>query len=242
VDLTPVLLADSVSKAFGETRVLSAATLAAHAGAVTVVLGRNGAGKSTLLKIAAGWLAADHGIVRFRAETYLRPRLHRLAARGLFYLPARGILSPAFTLRAHLEAVERRFPDEARQVIVDRLEIGSLLDRAPASFSGGERRRAELAVALLRRPLCLLADEPLLGIAPKDIEVIGSVLRDLAADGCAVVATGHELPALLPLADEVLWVTSGTTYRLGSPAQAERDWHFRREYRGAAETDSRRSK
>lgn len=233
--VTPLLLADSVGKSFGERKVLSAASLAVYPGIITVLLGRNGAGKSTLLKIAAGWIAADHGIVRFRGETHVRPRLHRLAAQGLFYLPTHSFLSAAFSVREHLRAVQRSFGAADPAEVVERLQIGELLGRAPDALSGGERRRAEVAMALLRRPLCLLADEPLRGINPRDMEVIGAALRELARGGCGVVVTGHEVPTLLPLADQVVWVTAGTTYALGSPEEAERDPRFRREYLGLGE-------
>ncbi|MGI9181470.1 MAG: MutS-related protein [Longimicrobiaceae bacterium] len=236
--VTPLLLADSVGKSYGSRKVLSAASLAVQPGNVTVMLGRNGAGKSTLLKIAAGWIAADHGIVRFRGESYTRPRLHHLAARGLYYLPTHPSLSPAFSVREHLHAVQRRFGIADPVPTIERLQIAPLLDRTPDTLSGGERRRAEVAVALLRRPLCLLADEPLHGIAPRDMEVIGEALRELARGGCGVVATGHEVPTLLALADQVVWVTAGTSYALGSPAEAARDARFRREYLGVAELEA----
>ncbi|HEV2131968.1 MAG TPA: ATP-binding cassette domain-containing protein, partial [Longimicrobiaceae bacterium] len=236
--VTPLLLADSVGKSYGSRKVLSAASLAVQPGSVTVMLGRNGAGKSTLLKIAAGWIAADHGIVRFRGETYTRPRLHHLAAQGLYYLPTHPSLSPAFSVREHLHAVQRRFGTPDPAPVIERLQIAPLLDRTPDTLSGGERRRTEVAVALLRRPLCLLADEPLHGIAPRDMEVIGEALRELARGGCGVVATGHEVPSLLALADQVVWVTAGTSYALGSPAEAARDARFRREYLGVAEIEA----
>ncbi|MGH7649847.1 MAG: ABC transporter ATP-binding protein [Gemmatimonadaceae bacterium] len=100
-------------------------------------------------------------------------------------------------------------------------------------MSGGERRRAELAAVWVRRPLCLLADEPFRGIAPKDAEELTASFSQLAGDGVAVVLTGHEVPTLLHAADHISWCTSGTTYELGPPAAATRHNGFQAEYLGS---------
>jgi ABC-type branched-subunit amino acid transport system ATPase component len=85
-----------------------------------------------------------------------------------------------------------------------------------------------------RKPDCLLADEPLQGLAPLDAELVGQALRSMARCGCAVIASGHEVPALLEVADEVVWQTAGTTHLLGSPDQARSNHQFVREYLGLA--------
>jgi ABC-type multidrug transport system ATPase subunit len=146
--------------------------------------------------------------------------------------------SHGFTVRQHLEAVARQaihvgaggeIDDAARLTgIADRL------DQRPAALSGGELRRAELAVALVRAPDCLLADEPYRGIAPHDAEVLSAVFRHLAAGGCAVVVSGHEVASLMDVANNVVWCTDGTTCVLGPPAVARADWRFRQGYLGPA--------
>lgn len=234
-----VFRADSIGKSFGGRAVLKAATLWARAGTVTVVLGRNGSGKSTLFRIAAGLLAPDHGVVLFAGRAHERPRLHRLAADGLFYLPERGLLQRNRTVRAHLDAVGRRFGVHAEPAALETLRLGDLMDRRPAALSGGERRRAEVALALMRRPVCLLADEPLMGMAPKDVERLAAGFRALAGSGCAVVVSGHEVPALFDLADEIVWLCAGTTHGLGTVAQARQHWQFRQEYLGAGHAGDR---
>ncbi len=225
-----ILQADSIGKRFGRRTVLSASTLWARAGQVVALLGRNGSGKTTLLKIAAGWMAPDWGIVIFRGERAPRPRLWRQARRGLFYLPDRGLLSPAFTLRRHFEAVAHHSPRAHVHEAIELCALGELLDRRPRTFSGGERRRAAVAVAFARRPDCLLADEPFHGIMPLDAEVLTDAFRALARTGCAVVVTGHETPTLLDLADDVLWQTAGTTHPLGPAHVALANDAFRRDY------------
>lgn len=202
-------------------------------GELRVLLGRNGIGKSTLLRIAAGCIEPDSGSIQFAGHAYLSVRLRDLAPRGLFYLPDHDLLSTAFTVRHQLEMVRRQFAGRDSAQAADLMGIGRHLDKRPFELSGGERRRAELAAAFVRRPLCLLADEPYRGVAPKDAEDLTRAFSTLAADGVAVVITGHEVPTLLDAADHVSWCTSGTTYELGPPQIAIRNEPFRREYLGS---------
>jgi ABC-type multidrug transport system ATPase subunit len=232
LSFAPILAAESIGKSFGSRRILSAASLWLHSGSITALVGRNGQGKSTLFKIASGLLDADHGVVRFREERFSRTRLPQMARRGLFFLPERGLLSHSFTLRAHLRAVAHHVGNRGTATAVEWLHIEHLLDRYPHNLSGGERRRAELAMAVARRPDCLFADEPFLGIMPTDAEVFSDVFRRLAAEGCAIGISGHEVPTLFDLAHDVTWMTAGTTHALGPPAEARVHDQFCREYLG----------
>ena len=228
----PLLVADCIGKRYGDRAVLSAATLRAVPGQLRAMVGRNGAGKSTLLKIAAGVIAPDTGTVHFEGEARLSVSLAWLARRGVFLLPDHDLLSAAFGVRAQLAMIARRFPGGDVEQALEMTGVAGVADRRPHLLSGGERRRAELAAVLVRRPRCLLADEPFRGIAPRDAEVVGAMMRRVVDDGCAVVATGHEVDTLLSIADHVTWCTAGTTYELGPPATARREERFRREYLG----------
>lgn len=228
-------MADCVGKSYGMRRILSAGSLRAQAGQVRVLFGRNGIGKSTLLKIAAGVVRADSGTVHLDGQFLPRPSLPQLARAGVFYLPDHEILSPSMSLGEQLRLFERRFGARSADDAARLARVEGFLSARPPSLSGGELRRAELALALARRPRCLLADEPFRGIAPVDHDLLSAILRSIAAEGCAVVVTGHEVASLLALADHITWCTSGTTYELGTAAQALGHEAFRREYAGPAD-------
>jgi lipopolysaccharide export system ATP-binding protein len=230
--MNTILRADSIAKSFRGKRVLSAATLRAVPGEVRVLFGRNGIGKSTLLKIAAGLVSPDAGAVHFDGRVYESASLSTLASAGLFYLPDHALLSSAFTVRKQLEMFRRQFNGADVVESAARLGVADQLDKSPNALSGGERRRAELAAVLVRRPKCLLADEPFRGITPRDAEELTRVFVDLAVQGMAVVITGHDVPVLLNAAHHVSWCTSGTTYELGPPAVAVLQDGFRRDYLG----------
>lgn len=230
--MNALFLADSMGKSFGRTEVLKSATVWARAGQVTVVMGRNGSGKTTLLRAALGIYRRDFGIVRYEGNDVPRPSVWRLARLGLFFVPDRGLLGRRGSFREQLGMFERRFGGADSSAVLERLGVASLLDRTAAEMSGGERRRAELALAVARRPRCLIADEPLTEVEPKDRSTVVEALRDLAATGCAVLLTGHEVEDLFDAADEVVWMVAGTTHSLGPPRAAAEHHQFRREYLG----------
>lgn len=224
------LVADSIAKAYVHRRVLTSARLVAQRGAITLVAGRNGSGKTTLLRIISGVESADFGVVRYGGQAIARPALYKLAWLGLFYLPDREILSPVRPLGDQLATMARRFKRTGIADAASGLGIVHLLDRKPRTFSGGELRRAEVGLAVVRQPSYLIADEPLRGLDPLDAEVVLTQLRTLADGGCTVVVSGHDAATLLPAANAVAWVTSGTTYMFDSPDAAMRNDSFRREY------------
>jgi ABC-type multidrug transport system ATPase subunit len=233
--MNPLLVADCVSKSYRGRSVLSASSLRAVPGELRILLGRNGVGKTVLIKIAAGLIQPDAGFVRYGDQTYLPARLRQLAEHGLFYLPDHDLLSAAFSVRRNLEMIRRQFNGASVEESAFRVGVAERLDARPGQLSGGEQRRAELAAILVRRPRCLLADEPYRGIDPKDAEHLTRTFRELASGGVAVVVSGHEVPTLLDAADHVTWCTAGTTYELGSPSIASQHDAFRRDYLGTLE-------
>lgn len=228
----PLLVADCVGKRFGDRKVLASASLRAVPGEIRVLAGRNGIGKSTLMKIAAGLTGADTGAVHFDGSVHLRPSFPRLARAGLFYLPDHDLLSAGFTLGEQLVMFERRYGRRSGIEAARMARVEEHLGKRRGQLSGGELRRAELALALTRRPRVLLADEPFRGIAPLDQAFIAELFRQMTQEGCAVVLTGHEVQALLDCADHVTWCTAGTTYELGDRRAAIANERFRLDYLG----------
>jgi len=227
-----LFVAESMGVSFYGNAVLKSASLWARPGKVAAVLGRNGSGKTTLFRAALGLVKREFGTVRYGSETFLSPTLHQLSRRGLFYLPDSGLLSRRRTLRWHLSVIQKRFKGEGRDELPSGLRVDEILEKSVWEMSGGEERRADLALAWTRRPSCLLADEPLAGLATKDQDLASGVIRAMADAGCAVVVTGHDVRPLMELADQVTWMVAGTTHAIGTPEEARAHEQFRREYLG----------
>ena len=228
--MKPVLIAESIGKSYQDKRVLVSARVVLMPGKLTFVAGRNGSGKSSLLRICAGVTQPDHGTVEFAGQKVVRPSLARFARSGLFFLPDRELLAPNMRLDVQFGALAKRFRLTGFEQVADSFGIGDKLDSAPTSLSGGELRRAEVCLGVFRAPACLIADEPLRGIDPKDSELILQQLLKLAEAGCAVAISGHNSRLLLDFAHSVIWVTSGTTYHFESSEEAMRSEQFRRDY------------
>ncbi len=230
---TAVLEVDGLGKSYWRTTVLKSASFRAVAGEITALMGRNGSGKTTMLRISVGRVGAGYGRIFWRGDFVERPRLFRMAREGLFFSAQESALTSHFTVGDHLDAVVRTFGGGDRmEEVVARMRLAEFLGRRPHQISGGERQRASLAMALLRRPVCLLMDEPFSGVAPRDRPLIAAGLRGLRDAGCAVVVSGHDVEELFDVADQVMWVVAGTTHWLGSPSEAAAHPQFRREYLG----------
>ena len=227
-----VFRAESLGKAFGARQVLKSASLWVRTGSITAILGRNGCGKSTLLKASVGLIAPDYGAVHFAGRVYDRPMLHRLAHDGLYVMPDRRGLAVTLTIRQHLEAIQWHFSTRRMEEAIVRFQLEEMLNARPTRLSRGEQQRAELAIAWSRGPRVLFADEPFAEVSPVWAEKVVRTFRSLAGEGCAVVVTGHEVETLLSMADDVIWMTAGTTHGLGSAASAQKHHQFRREYLG----------
>jgi len=228
-----LLEADGLGKSFGKKPVLKAASFRAKRGSITALMGRNGSGKSMMLRIAIGRARADYGRVLFHGEFLRRPNLARMARRGLFYSAQDSGVTGLFTVREHLDALAEVYGrGDGVLETAARWSLDDLLDRRPSALSGGERKRASLAMALVREPSCLLMDEPFLGVAPRDRAFVAEGLLSLRARGCATVISGHDVEDVFEVADEVVWVVAGTTHVLGPPEGARAHDQFRREYLG----------
>lgn len=224
---------------FGRTEVLTAASLWTEAGRVTTMLGRNGSGKTTLLRIAAGLLQPDQGVVALHGVVVDRPRLPRLARRGVMFLPQGHLVVRGYSVREHFTAVSKVFGHAGVDSAIETASVAELLDQQVKTLSGGEKARVSLALALARQPSVLLTDEPLVGLTPIDQERLGYVLRAVAALGVAVVTTGHDTRVLLEVSDQIIWCAAGTTHHIGSPTQAAAHDQFRREYLGPGSAETR---
>lgn len=192
---------------------MSDLNLRLEAGQVLGLLGVNGAGKSTTLAMIAGALRPDSGVIRLQGYDFSEhPELARPA---LGWLPETAPLWPELTIREHLNAHGRLRGfsgarlDEARDTVLERLELKDLARRLAGVLSQGQRQRLGLACALLHRPALLVLDEPANALDPVQIVALRALLRELAAGGTAIILSTHQLPEVTAVCDRVAILHEG---------------------------------
>jgi branched-chain amino acid transport system ATP-binding protein len=203
--------------------ILRGVSVAAERGHIRCVLGPNGTGKSTLLKVLYGFLPASEGEITLDGRSIRGVMPHRMGDCGMAYLPQRPSLFPYLTVEWNLRLGAWRYRRDRTRVnaLVDRaLEHFSVLAekrRQPAgTLSGGQQRQLEIARSLMYDPTVFLIDEPTAGIEPRVATMIYGFIKDLAAQGKAVLLVDQNIKRALEIADYVYVMRTGTVLSEGS--------------------------
>jgi ABC-2 type transport system ATP-binding protein len=209
----PIVRVEGVSKRFGDVVALETVSLAFEAGIVYGLLGPNGAGKTTLIRVLTTLLPPDGGVVEVAGvDVVADPTTARtrIGLAGQF-----AAVDDYLTGRENVEMVGRLYNlsrAEARSRSVDVLERIGLLDaadRTVRTYSGGMRRRLDLAASLVGRPQVLFLDEPTTGIDPRSRIELWQVIKDLVDGGTTVLLTTQYLDEADALADRVAVIDHG---------------------------------
>src|SRR4051795_3542191 len=216
----PAVHIEGVTKRFGATRALAGVDLDVAEGAVFGLLGPNGAGKTTLVRVLATLLTPDAG----RAEVFGRDVVHEApAVRELVSLTGQfAAVDEILTGRENLVMFGRLFglaPAEARRradELLERFDLADAADRPARTYSGGMRRRLDLASSLLTRPRILFLDEPTTGLDPRSRNQIWAIVRELVRDGTTVLLTTQYLEEADELADRIAVIDHGRVIAEGT--------------------------
>ncbi|MFK3980069.1 ABC transporter ATP-binding protein [Micromonospora sp. NPDC050397] len=228
----------SVSRTFGDRRVLHDISFAIEAGRMTGFVGANGAGKTTSMRIILGVLAADSGEVTWHGEP-----LTRSMRQSFGYMPEERGLYPKMKVREQLVYLGRLHgmsAPAARRSSDDLLEQVGLTERAGDALdtlSLGNQQRAQIAAALVHDPIMLVLDEPFSGLDPIAVDVIVRVLRERAARGVPVLFSSHQLDVVERLCDDLVIIADGVIRAAGSRADLRRE-HASPRYELVVETDA----
>ena len=208
-------------KAYGSVNALQGLTLSVSEGCLYGLLGPNGAGKTTTLSILATLLTPDTGSVRVAGIDALEdPRAVR---RALGYVAQEVAIDKILSgrelmqLQGDLYHLQRRDRDLRINDLIERLGMGEWIDRRCGTYSGGMRRRLDLATGLLHRPRLLVLDEPTVGLDIESRSAIWSLLRELVQSGTSVLLSSHYLEEVEALADRMAIIDAGAVIAEGSP-------------------------
>ncbi len=213
----PLLRVKGLTKSYGAQRVLRGVTLAVAPGEVCGLLGPNGAGKTTTLECILGLRTADTGEISLAGHDARRPSAALRRQMGAQLQSA--ALQDALTPRQAL-ALFSGFYENADSVshTLRRFDLEPVADRAFARLSGGFRQRLFLALAVIHRPSLLVLDEPSAGLDPNARRELHTFIRQLAAEGLAVLLSTHDLQEAAHLCDRITVLHGGVILREGTPS------------------------
>ena len=220
--MTYAFEATGLVKRFGSTLALDGVDLAARQGTVLGVLGPNGAGKTTAVRILATLLRPDGGTPRSVASTSSRtpPGAPRDRAHGAVRAVDETLTGTEnLVLIGRLLDLPRGDAKARARELLAQFDLDEAADRLAKTYSGGMRRRLDLAASLVGRPSVLYLDEPTTGLDPVKREDVWAMVRDLAADGVTVLLTTQYLDEADALADEISVIGHGRVIAYGTPAE-----------------------
>ena len=234
-----MLRLENISVWYGKHEALHNVTLEALEGRTTVILGANGAGKTTLLKVIGGLVKPrPGGHIQFEGKSLENVPPHEIVASGIALVPEGRRLFPEMTVVENLRLgayTERARAGEERQL--DRMltlfpRLAERRGQLAKTMSGGEQQMLAIGRALMSEPKMLLLDEPSLGLSPRLVKDLFSVLRTITRGGQAVVLVEQNVHQSLRLADRVHVLENGRIVRSGSPSEIEEDKVIQQAYLG----------
>ena len=231
-----LLRADGLVKSYGNRRVVDGIRFDVDPGEIVGLLGRNGAGKTTSFRMAIGMITPEQGTVSFNGEDVTRRPMYQHARLGMGYLSQEPSVFQRLTVRQNLIAVLETTDLKSRQRNVrcdELLEQFGLLHKSSEqarTCSGGERRRLEIARALITEPKLILLDEPFAAVDPHTVEELQAEVRRLSASGIAILVTDHNVQQTLRICDRAYIIHKGANLKDGTPREIINDEDVRNAY------------
>ncbi|MBU0721588.1 LPS export ABC transporter ATP-binding protein [bacterium] len=232
------LKAIDLKKKIKDLEIVKGMSLEVSSGEVVGLLGPNGAGKTTTFYMICGLVEASGGEVFFDGENISGMPLHQRALRGIGYLPQEASIFKDLSVEDNLMVaaqvgIKDKDAQEARILeLLDMFNIEPIRYRKGISLSGGERRRVEIARALVNAPKFLLLDEPFAGVDPIAVMDIQNVIKQLVEYDIGVLITDHNVRETLAVCDRAYVIKSGSLLASGTSEEIGRNADVRTHYLG----------
>lgn len=233
-----ILEARELAKAYRKRRVVDGVSVEVHPGEIVGLLGPNGAGKTTTFYQIVGFIRPDSGSVWLDGQNITRLPMYRRARLGIGYLSQESSVFRKMTVQDNLMSIletmkfTRAERNERCEKLLHDLGVTHLASQKAYTLSGGERRRVEIARALVTQPGYMLLDEPFAGIDPIAVNEIQEIVAGLARRGLGVLITDHNVRETLAITDRAYIMYDGRILISGSAAQLAEDPEARKIYLG----------
>ena len=234
----PDLVATGLVKVYGDRTVVSGMNVRCSCGEIVGILGPNGAGKTTTFYMIVGLVKPESGRVVLRGEDITQCPMYIRARKGLGYLAQEPSVFRKLSVWDNVMAILETLPlsKKARAARAEELlapfDLMKVAKQPAYTLSGGERRKLEIARALVRDPAILMLDEPFAGVDPLSVNEIQDIVRRLAAKGLGVIITDHNVRETLSVVNRAYLVYDGRLLREGTSDELVADPEVREKYLG----------
>jgi len=221
--MAETLKATGLVKAYRGRRVVDGVSFEVAPGEIVGLLGPNGAGKTTSFYMVVGVIRPDAGNVRLLDEEITMLPMYRRARKGISYLPQEPSVFRKLTVEDNLKAIAETLPIDRKQStqrvesLLKELGIDHVRSNRADSVSGGERRRVEIARALMTQPKFMLLDEPFAGIDPLAVADLQNIIKELKEKKLGVLITDHNVRETLKICDRGYILNEGNILVEGTP-------------------------
>ncbi len=232
------LAACGLRKLYRGRAVVDGVDLEFRQGEITGLLGPNGAGKTTTFYIIVGFIRPDSGTVALGGEQIDGLPMYKRARRGIGYLPQESSIFRRLTVEENIQAILETLPlsrDERRErleTLLDEMRIGHIRKSRGYQLSGGERRRVEIARALVTDPKFMLLDEPFAGIDPIAVADLQQSVARLRERGLGILITDHNVRETLSITDRAFIMFEGRIELAGTAEEIVADTKAKEIYLG----------
>ena len=234
----PLLRVEGLTKSYTGKLVVHGVSFSIEPGRIVGLLGKNGAGKTTTFRMTIGMVNPDEGRIFFMGRDVTRYPMYKRARLGMGYLSQEPSVFRGLTVEQNLNAILELSPmptaDRVRKrdELVEEFGLGKLLNSKAAVLSGGEKRRLEIARALIMEPRLILLDEPFSGVDPIAVSEIQQIIMKLTDKGIGILLTDHNVRETLNTTDRSYIILDGRIIAHGNREQILSDPNARKYYLG----------
>jgi lipopolysaccharide export system ATP-binding protein len=225
-------------KRYGGRAVVDRVSFTVNQGEIVGLLGRNGAGKTTTFRMTIGMISPNGGTVIFEGVDVTRVPMYKRARRGMGYLSQEPSIFQRLTVSQNLLAIletmnlTRQDREERCAQLLEQFGLSRQAHQLARTLSGGERRKLEIARALVTHPTMILLDEPFSGVDPIAVEELQREIRGLRDRGISILLTDHNVRETLSVTDRSYIIDDGRVLREGPPKTLVNDELVRKTYLG----------
>ena len=232
------LYSDGLVKTYKKRRVVDVVSIEVNCGEIVGLLGPNGAGKTTTFYMIIGFVRPNAGTIMIDGNDLTQLPMYKRARRGIGYLAQEPSIFRKLTVEENINAIlqmqvlNRSERKKRLESLLEQLDIAKLRKSFAYNLSGGERRRVEIARALVTRPDFLLLDEPFAGIDPIAVEDIQSIISGLRKENLGILITDHNVRETLSITDRAYIMCEGRILKAGTAQFLADDPEARKIYLG----------